>query len=390
MFQKAYELDSRNLPFAIVTIIGSDGIVPRKSGRMLVTECGEAWSTVGGHLIEDAAIKASIEAIKCGKGRIIDVSTGRGIVRLMVDVVNKAKRACIIGYGHVGRAVASVLHSVGYAVYIYDVNPVDCPFAAEVHAGSTWDEILSGLVLDEYSALVVTIHSKDDVLSLIDYSRAFYVGAMASRSRIIPDKRISAPIGLDIDAQTPEEVAVSIAAEIMRRYSGRTGLPECEKRRRFVAVIGSCDVAVSSASRLRNAGYDVILLGHLQPGGFLHTMDIMTTDECFHVLDDGFIPVFGGSPEEAAEKLRPSVAVIAGSGAGSLSDIVPLTIAIGSGLSAPSDADIVIDAALGDGFGRIIRDGCAGKSDISAISGYLSDTIAGSVLESVDSFFLTF
>ena len=38
MFRKAYELDSRNLPFAIVTIIGSDGIVPRKSGRMLVTE----------------------------------------------------------------------------------------------------------------------------------------------------------------------------------------------------------------------------------------------------------------------------------------------------------------------------------------------------------------
>ena len=260
LFLRAYELDSRNLPFALVTVIGSDGTTPRKAGRMLVEEDGATHSTIGGHHVETEAVKASIEAMREGRGRIISVDSGHGRMELMIDVVNRVKRAYVIGYGHVGKKIAETLHSVDFALYIYDICPVDCQFAAEIHTGSDWKGILSGLVLDEYSALVVTVHAKDDILSLVDASKAFYIGAMSSRSRIIPGKDISSPLGLDIAAETPEEIAVAVTAEIMQAYSRTSGMPLSEKARRLVIVRGAGDLATGTIIKLWRAGYDVLAL----------------------------------------------------------------------------------------------------------------------------------
>lgn len=389
MFAKAYELERLKLPFAIVTIIGTEGIVPRRSGRMLVAEDGSTCSTVGGHLVEEAAIKASLEAISEGKGRIIDVSTGRGSVKLMVDVVQKAKRAYIIGYGHVGQAVAKALHSVGYAIYIHDTAPVECPWAAGVRVGGNWNEVLSGLVLDKSSALVVTVHGKDEVLSRVDYAKAFYVGTMASRARIIPDKRIHTPIGLDIDAETPEEVAVSVAAEIMKCYSKASGLPGNEKRMRFIAILGDGELAAAVAIRLQNAGYDVVVSGLSAAECNPPFVPIQSAELCFHVLDDRSIPVLADD-EEAIGRLKPSVIVGIGESGRGIREMAPFTVAIGPGLSSPQDADAVIDISIGEGFGSIIRNGRIENSDIAAITGYHARALAGSVLEGVDAFFSAF
>ncbi len=359
MFRRAQELDRLNLPFAVVTIIGSDGIVPRRSGRMLVTEQGETESTIGGHLIENTAVKASLEAIEEGEGRIIDVSTGRGSVKLMVDVVNKAKRAYIIGYGYVGRTVAKTLYSVGYALYIYDINPVDCPFAAETHTGRSWSEILSTLVLDAHSALIVTIHSKDDVLSMIDCSKAFYVGAMASRSRIIPDKRIFAPIGLDIGAETPEEVAVSITAEVMKAYSAGSGLPGRDRRARFIMIAGCCSLSAATAERLVRAGYDVLIAGSVSSE---RTERIERADDAFHVLDEGRIPVFAGSAADVLDKLHPTVFIGVEENGKKIRDKAPFTISVSS---YPDEAD----------------------ADTAISSGGSEGAVTGAVLEAVDAFF---
>lgn len=108
MFGTAADLEYRNLPFAIVTIIETSGTVPRSSGRMLVMEDGSFSSTIGGHLVEDEAIRAARDAIAEGKGRRISVDTGKGVFELMIDVVNPVRRVYIAGYGHVGRAFLSI------------------------------------------------------------------------------------------------------------------------------------------------------------------------------------------------------------------------------------------------------------------------------------------
>ena len=96
LYKRASELEAKNMPFAIVTIIGHEGTVPRSSGRMLVEEDGTTTSTIGGHRIESEAVKAALEALQEGKGRIISAESGNGRLTLMIDVVNKIKKAHIL------------------------------------------------------------------------------------------------------------------------------------------------------------------------------------------------------------------------------------------------------------------------------------------------------
>ena len=407
LFLRAYELDSRNLPFALVTVIGSDGTTPRKAGRMLVEEDGATHSTIGGHHVETEAVKASIEAMREGRGRIISVDSGHGRMELMIDVVNRVKRAYVIGYGHVGKKIAETLHSVDFALYIYDICPVDCQFAAEIHTGSDWKGILSGLVLDEYSALVVTVHAKDDILSLVDASKAFYIGAMSSRSRIIPGKDISSPLGLDIAAETPEEIAVAVTAEIMQAYSRTSGMPLSEKAKRLVIVRGAGDLATGTIIKLWRAGYDVLALeidkptqirrsvsfaeavydGEMTVDG-LKAVRIERAEDAFHAFDDGFVPVLVDPDGKTIEKLHPAVvvdAIIAKKNLGTKIDSAPLVIALGPGFTAGVDADAVIETQRGHRLGRIIREGSAAPNTgrPGNIGGYTTERVIRSPKEGV-------
>ena len=381
LFLRAYELDSRNLPFALVTVIGRDGTTPRKSGRMLVEEDGATHSTIGGHHVETEAVKASTEAMREGRGRIISVDSGHGRMELMIDVVNRVKRAYVIGYGHVGKKIAETLHSVDFALYIYDICPVDCQFAAEIHTGSDWKGILSGLVLDEYSALVVTVHAKDDILSLVDASKAFYIGAMSSRSRIIPG--------------------------IMQAYSRTSGMSLSEKARRLVIVRGAGDLATGTIIKLWRAGYDVLALEIDNPTQIRRSVSFaeavydgeMTVDgvkavrieraeDAFHAFDDGFVPVLIDPDGKAIEKLHPAVvvdAIIAKKNLGTKIDSAPLVIALGPGFTAGVDADAVIETQRGHRLGRIIREGSAAPNTgrPGNIGGYTTERVIRSPKEGV-------
>ena len=123
LFAEASRLEERNLPFAIVTIVSSEGHVPRKEGRMLVDGEGRTYSTIGGHQVESQAVELALECLRTGRGRLVSVNAGRGKVTIMIDVVNRIKKAVVIGYGHVGKAVARLLHETGYAVTVCDTRP---------------------------------------------------------------------------------------------------------------------------------------------------------------------------------------------------------------------------------------------------------------------------
>ena len=383
LFRVAYDLDRKNLPFALVTVIGTDGIIPRKAGRMLVSADGRFWSTVGGHLIEDEAVKASLEAIHEGRGRRIAVDTGKGSMELMIDVVNQERRAYIIGYGHVGRALAQTLHSIGFSVHIFDIRPFECGWAAETHAGDCWKDILSGLALDSRSSLIVTVHSNEDILSYIDYSAAFYVGVMGTRSRVMPDKAIHTPAGIDAGAQTPEEVAVSISAEILRLYNRRSGLSSSERRWRFIVVLGDGEYAAAAIMRLSRAGYDVLGTGASCPP----SLDCRVIDEpgmCFHAFDEGVIPFYIDDGYGAIKALAPAVVVDASSALpGPDRREIPFLVMIGG---SASDADAIIGTVPGVDIGRVIYSGSSSRSR-EAVASDEAYAVAGGVLEAVDGFF---
>ena len=381
VFEAARKLERCNLPFAIVTIVSTSSIVPRRSGRMLVDGQGDIVGTIGGHRVEEQARSAALDAMEKGEGRLVEVDSGKGRMTLMIDVVNRIRKVHVIGFGHVGRCVAEMLHSVGYAVYVYDIRPLECTYAAQVRTGENWKDVLSGLEVDGCGALVVTVHDSNALLPLVDFSKAFYVGLLSSRSRIVPDKGISAPLGLDIGAETPQEVAISVAAEIMRAFNRTGGRPLCDDRRRLVIVRGAGDLASATIIRLTRAGYHVLALETARPTQVRRNVSfaeavydgscvvdgmkavlIDSPQECFHAFDRHEVPVLVDEEASSIGILSPTVvvdAVMAKKNLGTRRDMAPLVVALGPGFTAGDDVDVVIETKRGHDLGRIIAAGSA-------------------------------
>ena len=170
--------------------------------------------------------------------------TKKGNPGYYIEPLTQAGHAYIFGGGHVGTALAPVLASVGFRVVIYDnrsdfAKPDHYPSAEQVILGDYLD-IGAHLTLTEndYVCIMTPGHQADrEVLLQAMRSPATYIGCIGSRHKIastnaylmengIPETelaRIHAPIGLDILGQTPAEIAVSIAAEMILHRAKRSG-----------------------------------------------------------------------------------------------------------------------------------------------------------------------
>ena len=165
-------------------------------------------------------------------------------VRLFIAAYAPKPMMYVFGAIDFSRAMARIGKYLGYLVTVVDARPIFAtkqrvPDADEIVVA--WpDEFLAKAPVDERTALIILTHDvKFDipVLQLAVRTNAGYIGAMGSRrthaNRIdalreagVPDAdiaRISAPIGLDIGARTPEETAISIAAEIVAQRERRRG-----------------------------------------------------------------------------------------------------------------------------------------------------------------------
>ena len=364
VFETAAVLERKNLAFAIATIISYEGIVPRRSGRLLVSEDGKISGTIGGHVIDGRAAEAAVTAIRQRKSTKTWIESRAGRIEVMIDVVNAPKKVILAGYGKVGQALAALLHTVGFALFIADTAAVDCPYAASVSVAATMKEALAAFSCDENSALIITVHDKDSILSDVrGAEKAFYIGSISSRSRVIPQKGIHVPMGLDIGGESPEELAVSVCAELMACYNRRSARTLDEMRRRLVVVRGAGDLATALIIRLTRAGYFVLSTEIAQPTQIRRnvsfaeavytgeqTVDGLTAcliteaKDCFSLFDEG------------------KTAVLAKKNLGTERSMAPLVIALGPGFSAPEDCDAVIETARGHNLGKIIRQGRASEN----------------------------
>lgn len=248
IYQVLVELEANNQPAALCTIVSSQGSTPRHVGsKMIVYQDGHIFGSVGGGELESRVLAIALEAIQDGKPRILEYSLAEpqrgdpgvcgGQVEVFVEPILPKPTLVVIGAGHVGKAVAHLAHWLGYHVVVSDDRPELCsaelvPDADEFIPGPM-AELPQHLKITSGTYLVLTTRNVTiDVpgLPALLATPAAYIGVIGSRRRwattqeMLRDagvaeeqlSRIHSPMGLEIQAETPEEIAVSILAEITK------------------------------------------------------------------------------------------------------------------------------------------------------------------------------
>ena len=241
------ELEESHETGVICTIIRSEGSTPRHAGsKMLVYEDGRVTGSIGGGELESRIISASLEVMRDGRPRLLDYNMSDpdrgdpgvcgGRVEIYMEPITPKPTLVVVGAGHVGRAVAHLAHWLGFRVVVSDDRPEFCdpeiiPEAAEFYP-CLLEDLSDQFTITRSTYMVLTTRSVDiDVPGLpkILESPAAYIGVIGSRRRwetarkqleesgvpAVKLERIQSPMGLDISAETPEEIAVSIMAEII-------------------------------------------------------------------------------------------------------------------------------------------------------------------------------
>jgi len=236
------------LPVALATVVSTRRSVPRHAGtKMLVFGDGTLAGTVGGGAMESLVIDAAHSALRTGKPALLEYSLLEpdrgdpgvcgGEVQIYVEPYMPPHTVFVIGCGHVGKAVVELAHWLGYRVVASD-DRVDRVSAAALPAA---DILLPGSVADALAAHPVTVDtsvvlvSRDveidvDAIPRVLATPARYIGVMGSdrrwrtvRGRLVEvgvDEtdldRVHVPVGIDLGAETVEEIAVSILSEVIR------------------------------------------------------------------------------------------------------------------------------------------------------------------------------
>ena len=232
-------------PVVLATVVGTRRSAPRHSGtKMLIFADGATSGTVGGGEMEARVLTAATEVFVDQRPRMLEyalVDPGRGDpgvcggeVEIYLEPYMPRHTVYVVGCGHVGRAVIDLAHWLGYRTVAVDDRPElvtaeALPVADERVVGSLAD--LETPVAEDASIVLVTRNVDRDVLvipeALTTPSR--YIGVMGSPTRwravekrlteagVTTDDldRIRTPIGVEMQAETLEEIAVSIMAEII-------------------------------------------------------------------------------------------------------------------------------------------------------------------------------
>ena len=255
VFAALGEALSRGEEAALVTIVSSNGSTPQRVGaKMLVFGDGRIVGTVGGGCYEHDAIGKARQVLETRKATTVkydlndDFAEETGLVcggqmEVFIEPIEAAPAVYIFGAGHVGYYLAKSAHEAGFGVHVIDdraafANRERFPFAASVVV----DDIPAWLAQTQipstaYAVIVTRGHRNDlDALRALAPRDLRYIGLIGSRAKVarLYDQllaesnvnpalleRIHAPIGLDLGAVTPQEIAVSIAAELIAVRRGK-------------------------------------------------------------------------------------------------------------------------------------------------------------------------
>jgi xanthine dehydrogenase accessory factor len=259
IYEAILEATRRGDSLALATIVKATGSTPRQAGtKMLVYPDGSIVDTIGGGSLEANVITEAQAALGEGKPRLVryelrdsevgDPGICGGEAEIFIDVINPHPTVLVVGAGHVGRSIAVLSSFLGFRTVVLDdraefANAERLPQADEIIVGDIGEELARFNITPQTHVVIVTRgHEHDrDALRRAVSSPAAYIGMIGSRRKVkmVFDElqkdgvttealaAVHAPIGLDIQAETPEEIALSIMAEIvMVRRGGLMHLGE--------------------------------------------------------------------------------------------------------------------------------------------------------------------
>jgi xanthine dehydrogenase accessory factor len=255
---------------AVATIVNVRGSIPSfKTAKMLVRDDGSILGTIGGGCVEAEVWQAAREVMESERPRTLTFDLNQdpkydtglvcgGTLEIFVEPILPPAELYIFGAGHVAASLYRVARIAGFDVTVVDdreayANRERFPDAQQVIA-EDFDKAMGQLVPSESSYIVIVTRGHRDDMRILRWAvqtPARYVGMIGSKRKTItifkelqqeglPAElfdRVQAPVGLDIGAITPEEIAVSITAELIaRRRNVERELPHMSGLRRGGAV----------------------------------------------------------------------------------------------------------------------------------------------------------
>ena len=256
IYEEVVKLQQAGRKGALATIVNVRGSIPSfKSAKMLVRDDGSIAGTIGGGCVEAEVWQAAREAMASEKTRTLHFDLNQdprydtglvcgGALDIFIEPVLPTPLLYIFGAGHVSLHLYKVARNAGFDVVVMDdrdqyANRERFPEAREVIA-EEFDKGLAGLSPAESAYIVIATRGHRDDMRVLRWAvqtPARYIGMIGSRRKAItvyrelvkeglaPElfDRVHSPVGLDIGAITPEEIAVSILAELIgvRRHAER-------------------------------------------------------------------------------------------------------------------------------------------------------------------------
>jgi xanthine dehydrogenase accessory factor len=277
IYEELIRLKKEGRTSAIATIVECKGSSPQKQGaKMLVRDDGSTLGTLGGGCLEAEVVQTARMAMKDGSPLTLPFDLTEeagglvcgGTVLVYIEPNLLDPNLVILGAGHVGKALSKLARFAGFRVTVTDdraeyANRENLPEAQELVV-SAFERSFDGLRVEEETFIVVATrgHNHDhDAVKAALRTRAGYIGLLGSRRKkaLLASAleqegfskadvaRVIIPVGLDIGSITPEEIAVSIMAQIIQQRSehgtGRRGHSACS---RLVQEDGAVETASPS------------------------------------------------------------------------------------------------------------------------------------------------
>lgn len=245
IYEEIIRLKKCRIPAALATVVETNGSAPRKAGaKMLVRKDGTIAGTIGGGQTEADTISAAMEVIRLGKPCTISFSLNEqngavcgGDMVVYLEPLVVPQHLVIVGGGHVGRAVTQAAHQAGFLVTLINTmqtkesapmaedvlyRPVQDLAAAFAEIGvddGSYIFIATSDHQQDFLATAAALHTDARYISVLGSTRKRaamenYLGAQGITGETI--SRVISPAGIEIGAETPAEIAVSVVAQMIR------------------------------------------------------------------------------------------------------------------------------------------------------------------------------
>lgn len=265
LFEEIVRLRQAGRRAALATIVHTNGSIPSyESSRMLVREDGSIAGTIGGGCVEAEVWAAAKEVMRAEAPRKMvfnlnnEASYDNGLIcggtlEIFVEPILPQPMLYIFGGGHVSMALALAAHTAGFGIGVIDdreqfANQQRFPMAHEIY--TSYDEAFAKLQPNASSYLVIVTRGHKDDMRVLHWALAQmdkdhegrltgprYIGMIGSKRKVLSVYKalegqgvsaekfaiVHAPVGLEIGALTPEEIAISITAELIAIRRNATG-----------------------------------------------------------------------------------------------------------------------------------------------------------------------